>query len=215
VRRWPVIVLAAFAAILSFDALRAHALAAGVIPGNAILPRDWLAAMWAATIDVTVAAGLMRIRDDGDWRAWVMLFAGLAATLGFQAVSLERAVPPIALALGVLVLEAPRKPNTDPSSVGDSAPPRTITVSEPTAPAAAPVRAGAPLSTPAPPPAGAAASTIDPAHAAVIAELAASGAGDKKILPALAERGVDIPRAQLRAELRRLRGAPSANGSRP
>jgi hypothetical protein len=206
VRRWPVIVLAAFAAILSFDALRAHALDAGVIPGNAILPRPWLAAMWALTIDVAVYAGLARIRDDGDWRAWGMLLLGLSATLGFQAVSLERAVPPIALATAVLVLEAPRRKAT-PTPVGERAPAP--------APAAAPVRASASLSTPAPPPAGAAASTIDPAHAAVIAELAASGAGDKKILPALAERGVDIPRAQLRAELRRLRHSPSANGSRP
>jgi len=208
-RRWPVAVLALFAAVLSFDALRAHALDTGVIPDQAILPRAWLAAMWALTIDVAVAAGLMRIRDDGDWRAWLMLGLALAATLGFQAVSPERAVPPVALALAVLVLEAPRRKPTAPTPGP---------VGEPTAPEAERTPAVWPMGQPPAPPApahddAAPDGVLDPAHAAAIAELAAEGAGERAILPALAGRGIEVPRAAVREELRRLRA--SRNGDHP
>jgi len=51
-RRALVWLLAAGAAVLSFDALRAYALGApplagGVIPTRTIVDREWLAALWA------------------------------------------------------------------------------------------------------------------------------------------------------------------------
>ena len=114
-------------AVLSFDALRAYALDGrplvdGVIPQATILPRPWLAMLWAAVVDLAVAAGILGVKDDrGDWRAWLMLLLALGATLGFQVFALSpfvaRAVPPVGLALAILVLDlgpARPKPAAEP-----------------------------------------------------------------------------------------------------
>jgi hypothetical protein len=120
-RRVLVVLLGLGMAMLSFDALRAyaltgHPLASGVIPTETILPRPWLAMLWAVVVDLAVAAGILGVKDDrGDWRAWLMLLLALAATLGFQVFALSpfvaRAVPPVGLALAILVLDlGPARP---------------------------------------------------------------------------------------------------------
>jgi hypothetical protein len=120
-RRVLVVLLGLGMAVLSFDALRAYALDGrpltdGVIPQATILPRPWLAMLWAVVVDLAVAAGILGVKDDrGDWRAWLMLLLALGATLGFQVFALSpfvaRAVPPVGLALAILVLDlGPGKP---------------------------------------------------------------------------------------------------------
>jgi len=126
-RRILVALLGLGMAVLSFDALRAyaltgHPLASGVIPVETILPRPWLAMLWAVMVDLAAAAGILGVKDDrGDWRAWLMLLLALAATLGFQVLSfppvIARAVPPVGLALAILVLDlgpAKSKPAAQP-----------------------------------------------------------------------------------------------------
>lgn len=114
-RRVLVVLLGLGMALLSFDALRAYALTGrpltdGVIPAETIIDRPWLAMLWALVIDVSVAAGILGVKDDRrDWRAWLMLLLALGATLGFQVFALSpfvaRAVPPVGLALAILVLD--------------------------------------------------------------------------------------------------------------
>ena len=120
-RRVLVVLLALGMAVLSFDALRAYALTGrpltdGVIPQATILPRPWLAMLWAVVVDLAVAAGILGVKDDRrDPCAWAMLLLALAATLGFQVFALSpfvaRAVPPVGLALAILVLDlGPARP---------------------------------------------------------------------------------------------------------
>lgn len=119
-RRLLVWVIAALAALLSFDALRAYALNGGVIPNHTILARPLLAAGWAICIDLAAAAGILGIRHDRhDWRAWAMFLLAAIASVGFQVFTLPailaRAVPPVALFLAIVVLELPRsKPSAVP-----------------------------------------------------------------------------------------------------
>ncbi|HZD02707.1 MAG TPA: DUF2637 domain-containing protein [Actinomycetes bacterium] len=106
-RRWLVVFLAGAAAVLSFDALRAQALASGAVHHQA------LAALWAVVIDGMAAAGVLGVRTDRrDGRAWVMLLLAFACSIAFQVVAppawLARAVPPVALLLAIVVLELPR-----------------------------------------------------------------------------------------------------------
>ena len=114
-RRILVVLLASGMAILSFDALRAYALTGqpltdGVIPTETIFERAWLAALWAIVVDLSILASIWGIKDNKrDVRAWLMLLLSLGATLGFQVLQLSpvaaRAVPPIGLALAILVLD--------------------------------------------------------------------------------------------------------------
>lgn len=114
-RRVLVVLLAIGMAVLSFDALRAYALTGhpltdGVIPAQTIFERSWLAALWAIVVDLSVLAGIWAIKDDRrDWRAWLVLLSALSWTLGFQVFQLDpvmaRAVPPVGLALAILVLD--------------------------------------------------------------------------------------------------------------
>jgi hypothetical protein len=117
-RRALVWVLAAGAAILSFDALRAYALGApplagGVIPTRTIVDREWLAALWAIEVDLAAAVGILGIRERRkDPLAWLTFVAAGFASVGFQVFTLPavaaRAVPPMALFLAIVVLELPR-----------------------------------------------------------------------------------------------------------
>src|SRR6266536_667127 len=106
--------LAAAAAVLSFDALRSRALESGLVPAHAILPAGVLAALWALVIDVAAAAGLLGVRGDRrDLRAWTMVVLAFGASVIFQihtpSAAVARAVPPVALATAVVVLELPRR----------------------------------------------------------------------------------------------------------
>jgi hypothetical protein len=141
-RRALVWFLAAGAAVLSFDALRAYALGApplagGVIPTRTIVDREWLAALWAIEIDAMAAAGILGARQDRkDWRAWSMFVLAAACSIGFQVLTLPailaRAVPPLALFLAIVVLELPRaRPDWPPPQ-----PPRPV--AEPATPVAPP-----------------------------------------------------------------------------
>jgi hypothetical protein len=132
-RRALVWVLAAGAAVLSFDALRAYALGApplagGVIPVRTIIDREWLAALWALEIDAMAAAGILGARQDRrDWRAWSMFVLAAIASVGFQVFTLPavlaRAVPPMALFLAIVVLELPRaRPDWPPPLPPDPEP---------------------------------------------------------------------------------------------
>jgi hypothetical protein len=134
-RRVLVVLLAAGMAVLSFDALRAYALTGhplvdGVIPAQTILPRPWLAMLWAVVVDLAVAAGILGVKDDRrDWRAWLMLLLALGATLGFQVFALSpfvaRAVPPVGLALAILVLDlGPARPKPAREASGPPLPAR-------------------------------------------------------------------------------------------
>jgi hypothetical protein len=146
-RRALVWVLAAGAAVLSFDALRAYALGApplagGVIPTRTIVDREWLAALWAIEIDAMAAAGILGARTDRkDWRAWSMFLLAAACSIGFQVLTLPailaRAVPPLALFLAIVVLELPRaRPDWPPPPL----PPDPVPQDEPE-PEPVPVRA--------------------------------------------------------------------------
>src|SRR6266516_2162448 len=106
--------LATAAAVLSFDALRSRALESGLVPAHAILPADLLASLWALVIDVAAAAGLLGVRSDRrDLRAWAMVILAFGASVLFQihtpSAAVARAVPPVALATAVVVLELPRR----------------------------------------------------------------------------------------------------------
>ena len=106
-RRPLVVFLALAAAVLSFDALRAQALASGAVHHPA------LAWIWPAVVDGMVAAGVLGVRADRrDWRAWAMFALAFGASIGFQTTTpplwLARSVPPVALLLAVVVLELPR-----------------------------------------------------------------------------------------------------------
>jgi hypothetical protein len=202
VRRWLVVFLAAAAAVLSFDALRAHALESGVIPTQAIMPRTWLAALWALVIDAAAAAGILGVRADRrDPRAWTMLILAFAGSVGFQVwtppTELARAVPPVVLALAIIVLELPRR---TAGAFREAAPAATVPAPE-VRPPSPPARAVKPA-----PPGGA----LEPAHRAAIAELAAGG-GERKVMAGLGARGIDLPRAMVRRELQRIRD----NGTAP
>lgn len=126
-RRALVVLLALGMGILSYDALRAYALTGkplvdGVIPEATFMPRPYLAMLWALVIDISVAAGILGVKDDRrDWRAWLMLLLALGATLGFQVFALSpfvaRAVPPVGLALAILVLDlGPGRPKAERAS---------------------------------------------------------------------------------------------------
>ncbi len=111
-RRWLVVFLAAAAAVLSFDALRAQALASGAVHHQA------LAAVWALVVDGMAAAGVLGVRTDRrDWRAWTMLLLAFTCSVAFQVLVppawLARAVPPVALLLAIVVLELPRSRRDD------------------------------------------------------------------------------------------------------
>jgi hypothetical protein len=131
-RRALVGVLAAGAAVLSFDALRAYALGApplagGVIPTRTIVAREWLAALWAVEIDLAAAVGILGIRDSRkDPLAW-LTFVAAVASVGFQVFALPaiwaRLVPPGALFLAIVVLELPRaRPVWEPTPLGHPVP---------------------------------------------------------------------------------------------
>lgn len=124
-----VIFLGVGAAVLSFDALRAYALdqalVSGVIPLHTVAPRGWLATLWAIEVDGMAAAGILGIRARrGDWKAWAMFILALGASLGFQVFALPaivaRAVPPVALALAIVVLELPTQREAEDAAVGES-----------------------------------------------------------------------------------------------
>jgi hypothetical protein len=140
-RRALVWVLAAGAAVLSFDALRAYALGApplagGVIPTRTVVDREWLAALWAIEIDLAAAVGILGIRDNRkDPLAWLTFVAAGVASVGFQVFSLPavaaRAVPPMALFLAIVVLELPRaRPDWPPPPL----PPDPVPQDEPAQP---------------------------------------------------------------------------------
>jgi hypothetical protein len=147
-RRALVWVLAAGAAVLSFDALRAYALGApplagGVIPTRTIVDREWLAALWAVEVDLAAAVGILGIRERRkDPLAWLTFVAAGVASVGFQVFSLPavaaRAVPPMALFLAIVVLELPRaRPDWPPPPL----PPDPVPQDEPEPePVDAPVR---------------------------------------------------------------------------
>jgi hypothetical protein len=140
-RRALVWVLAAGAAVLSFDALRAYALGApplagGVIPTRTIVDREWLAALWAIEVDLAAAVGILGIRERRkDPLAWLTFVAAGVASVGFQVFSLPavaaRAVPPMALFLAIVVLELPRvRPDWPPPPL----PPDPVPQDEPAQP---------------------------------------------------------------------------------
>src|SRR6266516_4958406 len=147
--------LATAAAVLSFDALRSRALESGLVPAHAILPADLLASLWALVIDVA-AAGLLGVRSDRrDLRAWAMVVLAFGASVIFQihtpSAAVARAVPPVALATAVVVLELPRRtracaPHADVhADVRTDAPSHSTgeTVPVPCAPVRAPAATGA------------------------------------------------------------------------
>jgi Protein of unknown function (DUF2637) len=120
-RRPLVVFLAAAAALLSFDALRAQALASGAVHHPA------LAWVWPLVIDGMVAAGVLGVRADRrDWRAWAMFALAFGASVGFQVTVpplwLARATPPVALLLAVVVLELPRARRESERSHGTRVP---------------------------------------------------------------------------------------------
>ncbi len=111
-----------WAALLSFGALRARALAAGIIHGDLGLPvvdltlsAHTLAGVWALTVKSITAVGIIGIRlDPEDRRAWAALLGGLAMDLSFQTYGydnwiarLQAAVPVLALALAIWIFEIP------------------------------------------------------------------------------------------------------------
>jgi hypothetical protein len=129
-RRWLVVFLAAAAAVLSFDALRAQALASGAVHHQA------LAAVWALVVDGMAAAGVLGVRSDRrDWRAWIMLLLAFGCSVAFQVLVppawLARAVPPVALLLAIVVLELPRAHRNVPAPVPPAGP---VTVPVPVPP---------------------------------------------------------------------------------
>lgn len=103
--------------VLSFDALREFALRAHIIhAGFWVFDEHQLAGVFALIIDALVWVGILGIKlQRDDVQAWVALAVGLAFTLGFQmflpgepitlAGTAGRAVPPLALAVGIVVLE--------------------------------------------------------------------------------------------------------------
>lgn len=112
------------AALLSFGALRARAQAAGIIhgplglpfiPGDVVLSPHTLAGIWALTVKAITVIGIIGLRlDPRDRRAWAALLGGLALDLAFQTYGydtpiarLQAAVPPLALALAVWLIEVP------------------------------------------------------------------------------------------------------------
>jgi hypothetical protein len=130
--------LLAGSAILSFDALRQFALRSSVIhSGLGPLGESDLAGVFALIIDALVWVGILGVKlyGTGDVKAWAALGIGLGFTLGFQVflpgepITLPgvtgRAVPPLALAVGIVVLEvratagerkAPRRPDAPPAA---------------------------------------------------------------------------------------------------
>jgi hypothetical protein len=110
------------AALLSFGALRARALDAGIIHGDLGLPlvdltlsAHTLAGVWALTVKSVTAIGIIGLRlDPSDRRAWAALLGGLIMDLAFQTygytsgiAKLQAAVPPLALALAIWLFEVP------------------------------------------------------------------------------------------------------------
>jgi hypothetical protein len=107
--------------LLSFDALRTFALRAHIIHGGlGPLNEHDLAGVFALIIDALVWVGILGVKLGGkeDWKAWGAMAVGLLFTLGFQvflpgeqitlAGTAGRAVPPLALAVGIVVLEVQR-----------------------------------------------------------------------------------------------------------
>jgi len=189
-RRWLVVFLAAAAAVLSFDALRAQALASGAVHHQA------LAALWAAGIDGMAAAGVLGVRTDRrDLRAWAMLLLAFGASITFQITTppvwLARAVPPVALLLAIIVLELPR-PRRD--GHGQKVP---ASLPEPIAE----VGEGGAL----------------PGALPAIAEVWTEGMSGAELARALTDRGVQTSDRDARRLLALLRAevAPASNGQRP
>jgi hypothetical protein len=187
VRRWLVVFLAAAAAVLSFDALRAQALASGAVHDQA------LAALWAAVIDGMAAAGVLGVRSDRrDRRAWTMLLLAFACSVAFQVVApqpawLARAVPPVALLLAIVVLELPRARRDASEPPGADAPPAEVV-------------------------GGGALPGAVPTLAAVWTE----GMSGAELARALGERGLEVTDRDARRLLMLLRATPAldTNGSR-
>jgi hypothetical protein len=186
-RRWLVVFLAAAAAVLSFDALRAQALASGAVHHQA------LAAVWALVVDGMAAAGVLGVRTDRrDWRAWTMLLLAFTCSVAFQVLVppawLARAVPPVALLLAIVVLELPRarRDGRVSTSVHTSS--------------AEVAGGGAP-----------------PGALGVLAEVWTPGLSGAELARALAERGLEVGERDARRLLALLRAAPApdGNGSRP
>ncbi len=102
---------------LSFDALRSRALDAHIIHGQLLyghVSEHMLAGAWALAVDILLWVGILSVRvDQQDWRAWLALGTGLACTFGNQVWALPptalRAVPPVALAVALAVVEVPRR----------------------------------------------------------------------------------------------------------
>jgi hypothetical protein len=133
------LLVAAFA--LSFDALRHQAIETQIIGGDLFHLGHWrisahtLAGIWALVVDALAAVGIVGVREDAkDWKPWVALGLGLGFSFGFQVWEqpwppLMRAVPPVALAVAVVVFELPRAkarpdwpPPPDPEPVPVDAP---------------------------------------------------------------------------------------------
>ncbi len=186
-RRVLVILLAAAAAVLSFDALRSQALASGAVHHQA------LAALWAVTIDGMAAAGVLGVRGDRhDLRAWLMLLLAFAASIAFQMTAppvwLARAVPPVALFLAIVVLELPRPRRTGQEPRGHNASRPQVTEGG-AAPGALPL----------------------------LAEVWTPQMSGAELARALGDRGLEVGDRDARRLLTLLRAdpAPSPNGHRP
>jgi hypothetical protein len=144
------------AALLSFGSLRARAQAAGIIHGPLGLPlldvtlsAHTLAGVWALTVKAITVIGIIGLRlDPRDRRAWAALLGGLGLDLAFQTYGydngiarLQAAVPPLALALAVWIIEVPARGTATGAAGGvgddgDAGQPLPVTgrVPEPTPP---------------------------------------------------------------------------------
>jgi len=138
------LLVAAFA--LSFDALRHQAIEAKIIGGDLFNVWGWrvsahtLAGIWALVVDALAAVGIVGVREDAkDWKPWVALGLGLGFSFGFQVWDqpwppLMRAVPPVALAVAVVVFELPRtraRPDWPPPPLPPDPVPQDVPEPEP------------------------------------------------------------------------------------
>lgn len=131
--------LLAAAALLSFDALTHRAAQAGIVSEPLFfgtISVHLLDQVWALTIDVLAAVGVLGLKlDRHDRRAWCALGLGLGLSLAFQSLMLASwsqramaAVPPLALSMAVWIFEVPRRqtvqaePPSVPTAVGERAP---------------------------------------------------------------------------------------------
>jgi hypothetical protein len=108
------------AALLSFDALTHRAESQHIVANPlfyGVLSVHFLDQIWALTIDVLAAVGVLGLKlDRRDIRAWVALGLGLGLSMAFQSLMLDSwgqrgmaAVPPIALSMAVWIFEVPRR----------------------------------------------------------------------------------------------------------